>query len=180
MACRLSNSSTQSLIIGLLGFCTVIRDSDILGSFAYTNQKCVHEEHVQDHEGARGQDSSNNLQAVIWHICELEIRYLRQNNWSWCHLLRSLRSLQLLVAALLCGAQSVKDNSGISWIGLRQPIPHTAMMLFSPFVCIYQPTSPCSTISTHTEPISLGHCWKWHHKLFDTYMLWLHDGLCRH
>jgi len=28
--------------------------------------------------------------------------------------------------------------------------PHTAM-LFSPFGCIYQPTSPCPTLSAHTE-----------------------------
>jgi len=27
-------------------------------------------------------------------------------------------------------------------------------MPFSPFGCIYQPTSPCPTLSTHTEPIS--------------------------
>ena len=32
-------------------------------------------------------------------------------------------------------------------------------MLFSPFGCIYQPTSPCPTLSVaRTEPISLGHC----------------------
>ena len=51
--------------------------------------------------------------------------------------------------------------------------------------CIYQPTSPRPTTSTHTESISQGYCWKWHHKLFDKYicMLWhlkLHDVLYRH
>ena len=34
------------------------------------------------------------------------------------------------------------------------------VMLFSPFGCIYQPTSPCPTLSAHTKPISHGHCWK--------------------
>jgi len=48
--------------------------------------------------------------------------------------------------------------------GFLQPNPHTAM-LFSPFGCIYQPTSPCPTLSAHTEPISQGNCWKWHHKI---------------
>jgi len=52
--------------------------------------------------------------------------------------------------------------------GFLQPNPHTAM-LFSPFGCIYQPTSPCPTLSAHTEPTSQGNCWKWHHILFDTY-----------
>jgi len=28
------------------------------------------------------------------------------------------------------------------------------------FWCIYQPTSPCLTLSAHTEPISQGNCWK--------------------
>ena len=34
------------------------------------------------------------------------------------------------------------------------------VILFSPFGCIYQPTSPCPTLSAHTKPISHGHCWK--------------------
>ena len=51
---------------------------------------------------------------------------------------------------------------------ILQLSPHIAM-LFSPFGCIYQPNSPCPTLSAPTEPISQGHCWKWHHKLFDTY-----------
>ena len=33
-----------------------------------------------------------------------------------------------------------------------QPNTRTAM-LFSPFGCIYQPTSPCPTLSAHNEPI---------------------------
>jgi len=49
--------------------------------------------------------------------------------------------------------------------GFLQPNPHTTM----PFGCIHQPTSPCPTLSAPTEPISQGNCWKWHHKLFDTY-----------
>ena len=44
---------------------------------------------------------------------------------------------------------------------------HT-VLLYSPFGCVYQSTTPCPT---NTEPISQGHCWKWHHKLFDLYLL---------
>ena len=45
---------------------------------------------------------------------------------------------------------------------------------------------PHPTFTAHTEPISQGHCWKWHHKLFDTYnvcYIWhlkLHDEFRRH
>ena len=36
---------------------------------------------------------------------------------------------------------------------------------------VYIPTHlPCPTLSVPTEPIPQGNCWKWHHKLFDTYM----------
>ena len=38
--------------------------------------------------------------------------------------------------------------------GILQLKPHTAL-LFSPFGYIYQPTSPCPTVSAHTEPIRL-------------------------
>ena len=79
-------------------------------------------------------------------------------------------------------------TGGVEGLGMR--LGHDAMQLqdildkSEPA----KPTSPCPTLSKHTEPISQGHCWKWHHKLFDIYMLWhfkLHDGLfnqqsCRH
>jgi len=48
--------------------------------------------------------------------------------------------------------------------GFFQPNPQTAM-LFHP-LGIYANPPP---LSAHTEQISQGNCWKWHHKLFDTY-----------
>jgi len=36
-------------------------------------------------------------------------------------------------------------------------------MLFAPFRCT-QPPPLCAVFSTYAEPISKGHCWKWHHK----------------
>jgi len=39
-----------------------------------------------------------------------------------------------------------------------------ATMLFGPF-WVHPPTFPRPTLSTSTEPMSQGHCWKWHHKL---------------
>ena len=50
--------------------------------------------------------------------------------------------------------------------GCIQPNPHP-VMLFSPFGCIYQPTTPFRILHAHTELISQGNCRKWHHKLFD-------------
>ena len=63
--------------------------------------------------------------------------------------LRSLRSLQLLVAALLCGAQSEKDNSRISWIGLSQSNPHTAMLFFTLWVYIPTHLPPSHSFYSH-------------------------------
>jgi len=58
------------------------------------------------------------------------------------------------------------------WILLKgktaHPVPTTVfsklsprtVMLFAPFRCTHAPTSPCPTLSAHSEPISKGHCWR--------------------
>jgi len=65
------------------------------------------------------------------------------------------------------------EDCFLSLLGLESahPVPTMVFLKLSldmvmpsaPFGCTHPPTLP--TLSAHTEPISKGRCWKWHHKL---------------
>jgi len=80
----------------------------------------------------------------------------------------------------------------VRWLEIRSLRTVCAMTLLRDFYsqthmqpCCSHPlgvyTDPPPALSAHTEPISQGNCWKWHHHcLTHTCHLKLHGGLCRH